>query len=57
LENFLTDEVGVLNAGLTSLITGTNYRPDQEMVEMSTGVPDNLAVFLARRELLNNRMV
>ncbi len=57
IENFLTDEVGVLNAGLTALITGTVYRPADETIEMTTGVPDNLAVFLARRELLSNRLV
>jgi len=49
--------VGVLNAGLTALITGTVYRPADETIEMTTGVPDNLAVFLARRELLSNRLV
>lgn len=57
IENFLTDEVGVSGAGLTFIITATTYRPDSETVEISTGVPDNLAVFLARQALVNNRSV
>ena len=55
VENFLTDEVGVTGAGLTFIITATMYRPDTQTIEISTGVPDNLAVFLARREMVSNR--
>lgn len=57
IENFLADEVGVTDAGLTFVITATTYRPDTETLEMSTGVPDNLAVYLARLALVNNRVV
>lgn len=46
--NFLTDEVGVTGAGLTFHITQMSYDDASQTARLSTGVPDNLAVFLAR---------
>ena len=57
IENFLGDVVGVSGAGLTSLITGTSYDPSNETVRLTLGVPDHLAVYLARRALLDDRKV
>ncbi len=57
IENFLTDEVGVSGAGLTFIITSTTYQTESQTLEISTGVPDNLAVYLARQALANNRQV
>ncbi len=57
IENFISDEVGIAGAGLTFLITGTEYDPEAETVSISTGVPDQLAVYLARRALLDDRQV
>lgn len=48
IENFLTDEVSVTGAGLTFYITQTDYTDKAQMCSMSVGVPDNLAVFLAK---------
>lgn len=48
IENFLTDEVGVDGAGLTFIVTGTEYDPARDVVRISMGVPDHLGVFLAR---------
>lgn len=46
--NFLTDEVGVSGAGLTFHITQLTYEDAAQTAQLSTGVPDDLAVFLAR---------
>lgn len=46
--NFLTDEVGASGAGLTFIISHTAYDDDSETVMIDCGVPDNLAVMLAR---------
>jgi hypothetical protein len=56
IENFLDDVADVSGAGMTFLITGTSYRPDDETVSITCGaLPDNLAVYLAQRQLLDNR--
>lgn len=48
VENFLSDEVSVTGAGLTFYITQTHYTDKAQTCAMSVGVPDNLAVFLAK---------
>lgn len=48
IENFLSDEVGVTGAGLTFYITQTDYNDRAQTNALSVGVPDNLAVFLAK---------
>jgi hypothetical protein len=48
LDNFLTDEVGVAGAGLTSIITHTRYEDTGETCAISAGVPDDLAVLIAQ---------
>ena len=55
IENYLTDLSDVSGAGLTFLITGTEYRPDTEVASLTAGVSDNLAVWLAQRALVNDR--
>lgn len=52
--NFLTDEVGAGGAGLTFLISHTAYDDDTETVMIDCGVPDNLAVILARIAAFGN---
>lgn len=51
VENYLSDKVGVTNAGLTSIITATSYDPATETNSLTLSVPDNLAVYLAQRSL------
>lgn len=46
--NFLSDEVGVSGAGLTFVITRTSYDDTTETVNIDCGVPNDLAVLLAR---------
>ena len=48
IENFLSDEVGVSDAGLTFLITATTYNDTDETCAISCGVPDSMAVMIAR---------
>ena len=53
VENFLTDLVGSLGAGLTFLISHIGYDDKTQTASISCGVSDNLAVFLARLEFGN----
>jgi hypothetical protein len=46
--NVLTDEVGLTGAGLTFTISGTHYDDKSETCQVSCGVPDNMAVLIAR---------
>lgn len=46
--NFLTDESGVASTGLTWHITRTRYSDAAQTCSISTGVSDDLAVFIAR---------
>lgn len=46
--NFLNDEIGVSNAGLTFIITHAQYRDDTREMSISTGVSDDLALYIAR---------
>jgi len=55
VENFLSDVVGVADAGLTFLITGTRYTAASESLEITMGLPDQLATYLAQRALLDSR--
>lgn len=48
IENYLTDLASVSGAGLTFIITQTEYDDDAQTCSISTGVPDDLAVFLAQ---------
>ncbi len=48
VENYLTDLASVSGAGLTFVITQTDYNDDAQTCSISTGVPDDLAVFLAQ---------
>lgn len=48
IENFLSDEVGVSGAGVTAIISATTYTDAAETCSISFGVPDDLAVLLAR---------
>lgn len=48
VENYLTDLASVSGAGLTFIITQTDYNDDTQTCAVSTGVPDDLAVFLAQ---------
>lgn len=55
IENYLSDLSGVAGAGLTFLITATEYAPDTDTARITTGTPDHLAVYLAQRALLDDR--
>jgi hypothetical protein len=57
LENFLDDLVDVSGAGLTFIVTSTEYRAADETVSLTCGRSDNLSVYLAQRALLDNRRV
>lgn len=46
--NFLSDESGVSGAGMTWHVTRTQYNDAGQTCAISTGVPDDLAVFIAR---------
>lgn len=46
--NWLTDEVGVSAAGLVFIISHTAYDDTTETVSIDCGLPDNLAVMIAR---------
>jgi hypothetical protein len=46
--NFLADESGVSGAGMTWHVTRTQYNDAGQTCAISTGVPDDLAVFIAR---------
>ena len=46
--NVLTDEVGVSGAGLTFTISGTRYDDASETCQIAAGVPDSMAVLIAR---------
>lgn len=48
IANFLNDEVGASGAGLTFIISHTAYDDASETVSIDCGVPDNLAIILAR---------
>jgi hypothetical protein len=48
IANILTDEIGLSGAGLTFTITGTHYDDASETCQISTGIPDNTAVLMAR---------
>ena len=49
--NYLTDLVGVSGAGLTFIISATQYDDAGETCRISTGVSDNMAVILAQLKL------
>jgi len=46
--NWLTDEVGVSAAGLVFIISHTSYDDDSETVTIDCGLPDSLAIMIAR---------
>ncbi len=48
VENYLTDEVMEPGAGLTFLITQTTYNGDSDTCQITTGMADNAAVWLAQ---------
>lgn len=48
VENYLDDLASVSGAGLTFVITQTDYDDAAQTCAISTGVPDDLAVFLAQ---------
>jgi hypothetical protein len=48
IENFLVDESFVAGAGLTFLISRTNYNDADETCSISCGLPDDLAVVVAQ---------
>lgn len=54
IENFLQDlsPTGATGAGLTFRVTGTNYTDNNEVCQISTGVPDNLATMLAQMDFV-----
>jgi hypothetical protein len=57
IENFSTDAGDALGAGLTFLISRTEYNDDTNSISISCGTPDDLALYLARREVMNNRQL
>lgn len=57
IEDFMEDIAGETDAGLTFLITKTNYSHKKETCSISTGLPDDFAVFMAQRELRKNAVI
>jgi hypothetical protein len=51
IQNFIEDISGISGAGLTFIITATSYDHKKETLSISTGLPDDLAVFMAQRKL------
>lgn len=51
IENYLTDEVATTGAGLTFIVSGTSYDDATRTCQITTGVPDSLAMFLAQMAL------
>ncbi|KKL65467.1 hypothetical protein LCGC14_2154670 [marine sediment metagenome] len=54
IENFLNDLSGT---GLTFLVTKTDYSDRDEVCAIQTGTPDDLAVYLAQKELVDERLL
>lgn len=48
IENYIVDYAAVSGAGLTFLISQTEYNDSAQTCSISTGTPDDLAVFVAR---------
>lgn len=48
IENYLTDDASVSGAGLTFVISQASYTDDAQTCSLSTGTPDDLAIWLAR---------
>ncbi len=44
----ISDEIGIVGAGLTFMISRTHYDDPSETCQISCGLPDNLAVMIAR---------
>jgi hypothetical protein len=57
IEDFMEDLAGETDAGLTFMITKTNYSHKKETCSISTGLPDDLAVYMAQRELRKNAVI
>jgi len=57
ITTFREDLADVSDAGLTFLITATTYNPDKQELSISTGLPDDLAVFMAQRKLRENAIL
>lgn len=55
IENFMLDVGDISGAGLTFLISRTEYDDETQSVSISCGLPDDLAVFLARQALMNDK--
>jgi len=51
IENFLTDLSSISGAGLTFLVTRTNYTDESEQCDISASIPDDLAVILVQQTL------
>lgn len=51
IENYLTDLASVTGAGLTFYVTQTDYDDTEGTCAISTGVPDDLSVFMAQLAL------
>jgi hypothetical protein len=57
VEDFLDDMIGESGTGLTFLITKTNYSHKDEVCSISAGLPDDLAVYMAQREMRENAVI
>lgn len=55
IENFVSDVGDVAGSGLTFLITNTEYNDAANTVTITAGMPDDLAIYLARQAVMNDR--
>jgi hypothetical protein len=55
IANFAADIGDTHGAGLTFLISRTTYNDEKNTVSITCGLPDNLALYLARRSLMSDQ--
>lgn len=53
IENFISDIADLNSTGLTFLISATEYNDDDNSISITAGVPDDLAIYLARQSVMN----
>ncbi|MGH9158194.1 MAG: hypothetical protein ACRD1K_20690 [Acidimicrobiales bacterium] len=56
IENFLIDPA-TGSSDLIFLVTGTRYSDDDQVCQMTVGVPNSLDVYLAQRELIDEQLL
>ncbi len=55
MSNFIRDPLNLTN-DLIFLVTKTSYRDEDQSCEITVGLPNTLDVYLAQRELVDERI-